>query len=196
MKNRVVTAMLSLLALVLMFGVAAASAGALAPEEASLLDLARPVLDALLAGQPGLAALLALVLATAAARRYGAKRWPWLGTDAGGTLLVLLGSFGGAGASLMYGGAAFGLSLMWTALLLAFAAAGGYTAVKRLVIVPLLRPLRDRAPAWLKPILNLALWVFERPDPVAKAEAAGAAAVTDKPSTGVAGIVGAPRDVE
>lgn len=194
-KNQLVTALLSLLVLLLMFGVAAAGVGAVAPDE-SLIALAKPVIDALLSGNPGLAAALALVLAAAVARRYGSKRFPFLATDAGGALLVLVGSFGGAAATALTGGAAVSLGLAWKALLVAFAASGGYATVKRLLVTPLLRPLYEKAPAWLKPVLALVLWVFDQPDPVSKAEAAGNAAVAAKPPTGAAGVVGEPRDVE
>lgn len=159
----------------------------------SILDVAKPVLDALLAGQPGLAAALALVLFAAVARRYGTARFTWLASDAGGAAVVLIGAFGGAAAAALSGGASWSLALAWAALKNAFLAAGGYSMVKRLLVTPLLKPLRDKLPTWLRPVLDLVLAIFE--PRVAKAAAAGDAAVAAKPSTGAAGVVGEPRDV-
>ena len=80
------------------------------------------------------------------------------------------------------------------ALAIAVGAAGGYSLVKRLLI-PKIRWLASKCPAWAQPAFRMILWLFDAPDAVAKAEAAGAAAVKAKPSTGISGIVGDPRDV-
>lgn len=164
-----------------------------------LVGLGRPVLDAVLSGHPGLAAALALVFLAAVARRYAAKRFRFFATDAGGAVIVLVGAFGGAAASLITGGATWGLALVWKALTVAFGAAGGYSIVKRLLVEPVLRPLFNKIAAkypWLGPVFDVALWFFAKPDPIAKAEAAGQAAVEAKPSTGAAGVVGTATEVE
>jgi hypothetical protein len=194
--TKIVT-VLSLVALALLsFTATAFASQAVAGEDGSWLDLARPVLDAVLGGQWFLAAALALVLAAGLASKYGAKRWPVLGTGAGKAALVLLGAFGGACATALAAGTAPTAALMWTATQLAFAAAGGYSLVRAL-----LGPLVAKAPAWLRPFIDLVLWFFDRKASkpsaadVAVAEAAGEAAVAAKPSTGVAGFIGKPRDI-
>lgn len=175
--------------LVTFAGVAAAQSAA-GGEEATLLDLARPVAEALLSGNPGLAAALALVLAAAIARRYLAPKVPFFASDVGGALLVLVGSFGGAAAAAITGGASWSLALAWTALKIATAAAGGYSLAK-----PLILWAAEKSPSWLKPVFALVLWVFEKGSPVAKAEAAGAAAVAANPAPGAESITGPHRDV-
>lgn len=145
----------------------------------SVLELARPVFDAVMAGQYPLAAALALVLLVAVARKWLAPRVPFFGSDAGGALLALAGSFGGAVATALLAGATLSWSVAWTALGVAFTAAGGYSLVKRLGGALLARiPL----PNWLKTLLDSALWIFS--SPVERAEAAGAAAVAEKPAGG------------
>lgn len=162
-----------------------------APEvaEPGLLDLAKPILEAVRSGQGFAAAALALVFAVAAVRRYASPRFPWLASDVGGTLLNLLASLGGALATALAAGTAPSLGLLASALGVAFAAAGGYSAAKRL-LAPLLEKLKSKAPAWAAPIFDLALWVFAKPSAVAKAEAAGAAAVEAHPPGGLEGIAG------
>lgn len=152
-------------------------------DDGSLLELARPVLDAVLAKDPGLAAALALVLVAAAARRYGGKRWAFLNTDAGGALTVLVGSFGGAVAAAFKAGMTFSPGLAWTALGVAAAAAGGWKLIKSVLVDPWLGPLADRH-AWLRPVKILLDFLFKKPDPIAAAVAAGDAAVKAKPAPG------------
>lgn len=159
--------------------------------ETPMVDMLRPILDAARGGQGMLAACLTLVLAVALAKRYGAARFPVLHTDIGGAALTLLGSFGGALATTLMAGAAPSLGLAASALGVAFAAAGGYSMAKRL-LVPTLRALQAKLPASMRPLLGLVLWVFDKPSPVAKAEAAGAAAVAAHPAPGIEGVAGKP----
>lgn len=172
----------------------ALAAGDAAVAEPSLLDLLQPVLTAAKAGQGVLAACLLLVFGVAAARRYGAKRWPWLAGDAGGAALTLVGSFAGALATALAAGTGFSFALAASALGIAFTASGGYSMVKRL-LVPALRKLRDKLPGPARWALDAALWVFGK-DPVAEATKAGESAVAANPATGAAGIVGEPTDVK
>ncbi len=184
-----VTALLALVMLLVSFGVAAAAAGQMAPDE-SLLDLFRPVIDAAVNGHPYLAAALALVFGAAVARRYGGRYWGFLNTPVGSALTVLVGAFGGA-AAVPLATASLSTAIVWNACKVAFYAAGGYSLAK-----PLLRYLSAVAPAWMQPMLSLVMWVFDKPDKVAGAVAAGQAAVTAKPPTGLHGMTGTPRDVE
>lgn len=160
----------------------------------SLLDLAKPVIAALTSGSPALACALALVLGVSLIRKFGATKWPFLTTDVGGTVLTFLASLGAACAAAFAGGALPSLSLLWTAVVVAAGASGGYTAIKRLA-APALRYVESKLPAWLQtivtPLLNVVLWAFEgNAAAVATADAAGAAAVAAKPAPGIASVVG------
>lgn len=173
------------------------AAGAAAPEDGNLLDLAKPVFDAVMHGQGWLAAALALVLVVAGARRYLPKWFPskfsWMSSGAGTTLTTFLLSIGGALSTAFAAGAGPSFALFKTASMVALAAAGGYEALKYLV-APILRKLRDKAPAWARPVIDMLLWVFDRPDPIAEAEAAGEEAVKKNPAPGVSAITGEPVD--
>lgn len=187
--NRIVTIAALVAVALVSFAATAFAAGAAAPADGSWLDLARPVFDAVMSGNYLAASALALVLLVAVARRYGSDRVLFLGTDAGGALLVLVGAFGGAVASASLGGAPWSVDLMWTAAKVAAGAAGGYSLIKRLVM-----PLVNKAPAWLRAPLQLILWIFEARQ--TKSTAAGAAAVAAKPGAGVKSVTGAPRKVK
>lgn len=180
--------------------VALAQIADVAPPDASWLDLVKPVLAALQSGNPALTAALALVLSTTLVRKYGAGRtgklWQAVNSDAGGTALTFLTSAGAASAAALSTGALPTLALLWASITFAAGAAGGYTAVRRLA-VPALRWLEAKLPAkfrpFLSPLFNVVLWAFESRKPsaatVAKAEAAGAAAVEAKPAQGAAAVV-------
>jgi hypothetical protein len=191
MKQRIVSIAALVAVSLVAFTATAFAAGVAAPSDGSWLDLARPVVDAVMSGNYLAASALALVLVVAAARKYGASRWAFLGTDAGGSLLVLLGAFGGAVASAALGGASWSLDLLWTALKVAAGAAGGYSLIKRLLL-----PLVEKLPPWLSWVaypLQLVLWVFESRGKAATA--AGERALRAKPSTGIEGVTGKPRDL-
>jgi hypothetical protein len=169
-------------------------------EITDLLSLAKPVLAAVMSGQWAAGACLALVLLVAAARKHGAKRWPALATDAGGTALTLAGSFGGALATALLAGSAPTLALVWTALGIAVAASGGYTMIKRLAL-PLLGAIVARLPAWASAPAKAVLEVVASllgagPAAIKKAETAGKEAVDAKPATGAAGVMGATREID
>ena len=154
-----------------------------ATDDTQLMDMAKPLLDAVMHGQFALAGAMLLVLGVALARRYGAKRFPFLHTDAGGSLLTLAGSFGGAVATALMAGAGVTTGLLWTALGVAATASGGYTLIKRLAI-PLLKKVLSKLPKALQKPFGLVLWMFESPK-VAAAEAAGDAAVAANPAKGL-----------
>lgn len=156
-------------------------------DEGSLLDLLAPVVNAVMSGNPGLAAALALVLASGVAARYAGRYVPWANTSAARALMVLVGAFGGAVATALTGGAAWSLSLAWTALGVAMSAAGAYSLIKALVVEPAVK----RWP-WLAPFAK----VFEKPDPVAGAVAAGDAAVKANPAPGAEKVTGSFREVK
>jgi hypothetical protein len=190
------TLSLAVIALLAFTGTALA-AGAVAPEDGSILDLAKPVFEAVMSGQYWYAAAGALVLLVTAVRRYGAKWFPralgWTNSSWGTPALVLLASFGGALATAAAAGAGPSLEVLKVALGVAVAAAGGWKLAKELA-VPLLTALRDKLPAWARPLIDVALWAFQRPSRDADAAAAGDAAVAANPPTGIAGVTGEPKD--
>jgi len=87
----------------------------------------------------------------------------------------------------------------WEALKTAGTIAGGAAAIyslARALLVPLLRQLADSVGGWRGKLLKALLWAFDRPEAeIAKAEAAGAAAVEGNPGSGAAGATGEPRDI-
>lgn len=187
----------AIVALVVFQGTAFAAQVVEAPDAAALLDMARPVYEAILAGQYGVAAALCLVLAVGVLRRYAVPRVPFLRSDAGGTLLTYGASFGGALATHLL---AAGLSIPTGAMLLAalkigFFAAGGFMTAKRLAM-PLFTYLAGKSPPWLAAIILLVPKLFDlvtgsKTATIAKAEKAGDAAVAAKPGVGLP----TPRDV-
>lgn len=190
-KSSIVLALFALLG----FAGTASAANAAAPEDGNILDLAKPVFEAVMHGQGWLAAALALILCTALARRYLPKlnRFKWVASDAGTTLTAFLMSLGGGFATAFAAGAGPSLAVAKTAFGVALGAAGGYQALKHLV-APVLRALRDKLPAWARPGLDMVLWMFDRPSRNEAAAAAGEAAVKANPAPGVAGLVGEPKD--
>lgn len=176
-----------------------AATGALtgAPDDASILDLLRPVYDAFHGGHYAYGAALGVIALVALVKSYLGDRIKWLHTDAGGSLLALLMSSATAVATgLAAPDAHVTFALLKSALLVGIGAAGGYAMIKNLIVEPLLPHL----PAWLRSVLTPILWIFDssgKPSDVkiAEAVAAGNAAVEAKPPTGIAGVVGAPTDV-
>lgn len=199
MKNWISHITLAIAGLLVFSGTAFAAQGAGIPDAGELLELAEPIYRAILAGEYIAGAAFALVLAVGLLRRFAVPRVAFLRTLAGGTLLTYVASFGGALGTQLLGP---GIEWPTWAIVLAsgkvgLVAIGGFVTIKQLV-VPLFTWLASKSPAWLAPILMLLPKLFDLvtgADTVAKAEAAGAAAVAAKPPTGLAGVVGEPRDV-
>jgi hypothetical protein len=185
---------------VVSFAAVAHAAGVMASPDASILDLARPVYDAILAGQFTLAGTLAIVLLVAAVKRYftTGKFGTFVHSDAGGALLALVGGAAtAASAGLLAPGASLSLGLFKASVVAGIVAAGGFAIVKNLLVEPLLKPLSDRAPAWMQPVFTLIFWVFDHGvSPTEEATASGTAAVAAKPAAGAASVVGTPTDVK
>lgn len=184
------------------FSATALAAGAATPTDQSTLgELVRAVAEAFRGGQYAFAGSLALVLAVAATRKYGSKRVPWLASDMGGAMLTLVGAFGASMAATLSGGASPSWHMAWTATGIAVSAAGGYALIKKLAVDPLLASAwyKEKAPAWLRACLDIALWVFTKPSDgakaIEKAEAEGAKAVEAKPAPGPDGVVGKAEDL-
>lgn len=172
----------------LSFTLSAVASAQVLPEDLS--ELAKPVLDAIMAGQYAYAVALGLVLLVAVARRYGSRHWTFLGTGAGAALLALVGGFGGAMATALGVGASLSADLLWKSLGVAASAAGFFSLAKALV-VPVLEKAKARFPKFAV-VFDLVLWIFRKPD---EAKKAGDAAVAANPGKGAVSIVGEPRDV-
>lgn len=198
---KIVRALPLLVSLVLIalasFGATAFAAGQVADPESSLLDLVKPVYDALSGGHYAYAGALLVILLVALTKRYLGDRIAWFHSDAGGSLLALLASSAAAlGSGLASPGAVITLSLLKSALLVGVGAAGGYAMIKNLIVEPLLKPLAAKAPAWMQPIFAMVFWIFDKPSAIVTATKAGDTAVAAHPSIGVAGVTGEPMDVK
>jgi hypothetical protein len=135
------------------------------------------------------------VLVGGVTNRYAGKRWAIFNTSWARALTVLVGSFGGAAAVTIGGGAAWSLSLCWTALKVAAGAAGVFGLLKALAL-PVVKSLRGKLPSWLRPVFDIIIAIFEKPDPIAAAVLEGDRAVAAHPSPGIAGVVGEPIEVD
>jgi hypothetical protein len=183
----------------LLFGLTATAYAASGAEAAGdAMPSASQLFEAVKAGHYWYAAAGALVLVVAVLRKKGpdlpvvGKYLKWASGSWGGRLLVVLASLTGALANALAAGAAPSLSMVWAALGVAVAAAGGYDLFK--LAVPILEALQSKLPAWAQPFVGILLWAFKKDDPVTKAEAAGDAAVKANPPAGVIAITGKPVD--
>lgn len=105
----------------------------LGPNPEQVEEFARVVLDAVQGRNYALLASLGVVLVVYLLRKFGGARIPFLRTDRGGALLVLVVSLSGAVANALAAGAPFSAALLLTALRVGLTAAGGFTLIKRLV---------------------------------------------------------------
>ncbi len=180
----------------------AAAATELEPPGGSLLDLAKPIFEAVMSGQWALGAALALVLLVAVARRYLAPKWSFLGTELGVALMVVVGSFGGALATAFAAGAGASGGVLWAALGIAVSAAGGWKLAKIALnqfepwVLRQIEKLPAAGQTIARAIWSMLTWWLHKPGDaeIAKAEAAGAAAVTAQPSNGISGVLGEPNE--
>lgn len=159
-----------LLALAVVIGLAAfagtgyAADAATPSDSQTLLELLRPVYDAFAGGHYAYAGALLVIVLVALVKRYAGDSVPFVHTDAGGSLLALVGGVAtGLAAGLAAPGATVTPGLLESSALVGVGAAGGYAVLKNTLIDPLLKPLAARAPAWLRPALRVVLFVFDRP---------------------------------
>lgn len=175
------------------------AAGAVVPEDGSLVDVLRPLWEAISGKQWWLTAALGLVASVTLLKKYApaGKVRDFINTDHGSALLVLVGAFGGALATTLGGGAAMSPQMAVDALQVALTAAGGYALINKLLVQPLLRSewYANKAPAWLKAVISAATWIFTKPDVVREAEKKGEEAVKNNPAPGIDGPAGPNTDV-
>ncbi len=195
-KSIKIAALLAVVSLLAFTGTALAAEAATGTD-GSWLDALRPLYDAMAGGHYAYAAALTIIVMVALVKRYLGDKWTWLHSDAGGSAMALTAAAATAAAtSLAAPGATLTLDVMKSALLVGVGAAGGYAVLKNLIVEPILIPLQAKAPAWAKPILQMVIWIFDKPDAIKQAEAAGASAVAAQPAQGVAATTGTPTDVK
>lgn len=172
-------------------------------DDPAFLDLAKSVYEAFANHQYSLMVTLAVVLLIALFKRYAPGRvGKFVHGNTGGTLMTLVGGAALAmSAALVAPDARLTFDILKAGLVTGIMAAGGYAVIKNVFVKPILVRLEGIAPAWMKPLFDVILWVFDhsrsvQAKAIAKAEAAGTAAMTNKPSTGVQGVVGKPTELE
>ncbi len=169
------------------------------PADTSWLDLARPILDAIKDGHGWIAAASALVALSAFALRYLSPRYAIFRTPIGALLVVFTGAYGGGVLTALAAAGVTALTpaLALTALKIAIAAAGGYSILRPLLVDVIEPFLLARFP-FLKPLLDLVTYIFDKPPAsvIAKAEKAGADAVAVLQPKGVEGVTGKPTEIE
>lgn len=199
--TRKMFAALSVIGLLLFGFVGSAFAQAQAmSDQDSLLDMARPIFDSIMAGHYLAGAALGLVLAVAAFKRYApGKAGAFARTDAGGVMTTFLMSFFGAAATSLLafkGMAGLSLAMLKMSSGVAFIAIGGYVGVKKFLL-PMLTPYVAKLPTWMQPLAKMVLWMFDRHDPadreLEQAKAAGEAAVIADPPAGTESVTGKPE---
>lgn len=189
------------LILMLLAGLAFAGTGSTVGDSDPIGDILRAMFSAFRGGDYPEAGALALCAAVAAARTYGVKRYPSWGSTEGALIMALVGGFATSMVAQLAGPATLSMAAFWIAVKVAAGAAGGYAMISKLVM-PILRMLQSKLPGFMsKPfgyVLDLLGVIFERSKAVtiAKAEAAGRAAVTAKPGPGASGVVGTIKDAK
>lgn len=183
------------------FTVTAHAAGAVLGDDTPMIDLVKAVLQAFTQHEWSLSAPLVVILLVAVAKRYFGDKVKFLHTDLGGSLTALLMATASTlVAALGTSGTSITAVLLWHALRTGITAAGGYAVLKNVLVDPILKPIADRAPAWLRPILGVLLFAFDHgadaiPPAILVADKAGADAVAATAGTGVGGVVGKPGDL-
>lgn len=191
MRKLFLPAVLFLVGYLSFIGVAAASSEVTVSND-SLADLAWPIYNAISGGAYWPAAMFALIFLVTALNKYGEKI-PFVGAGLakflsgsyGKPVTVLLLAFAGSVVSALAAPeVTMSIAVAWGALKFATMAAGGYELLKKL-LVPVILKIGSKAPNWMKPGFDLLLWMFNKNSAaVAKAEAAGEAAVIANPAPG------------
>lgn len=198
--KKLLTPLTVLACLLVPFMATSFAASAATPDDGTLLDLIKPVWEAITGKHYWLACAAGLVAGIALVKKYApASVRKYTDSDVGGSLMVVGLAFGGALVASLSGATAVPMSgaLAIAALKVALVTAGGYSLIRKLVVDPLLASkwYQDKAPAWLKSVLGIVTWVYSKPDVAAEAEKAGDDAVKNNPSPGADGPAGKPTDL-
>jgi hypothetical protein len=147
---------------------AAAATSTMPDPEGNLAGFAAAVYQAFAAKNWGVLIALVLVGLVYLARHFGAKLWPFLGTDRGGALLSLVGGLGlSVFAAATSSGAHGVLQVLGTGFLMAITASGAYALLKKLLF----------------PSGSDQVQALQAAEPAAQSAAAGAAITSDKTAT-------------
>lgn len=161
--------------------------GAVAASDPAIGETAKSVFDAVMHGQWWAAAAYGVILALIGARKVMPASWKeGVKGDIIGTATVFVFSFAGAVGTWAFAqsaGAVMTGAVLLTALKIALAAIGGFTAIHK--VVGWLAAW-GKLPSWLVPLLKL-LSSLVGSNAVAKAEAAGDKAVAADPPKGLTG---------
>ena len=163
----------------------ALAADAVAASDPSFSETAKAIFDAVMHSQWWVAASYGVILAMIAARKFMPAGWnTGVKGDVIGTAVVFVLALAGSVATVMAApGAAMTTAVGLTALKVGVAAIGGYTIVHK--IVGWLAGW-SKMPAWATAILKM-IAMMVGSNALAKASAAGAAAVAAQPPIGFAG---------
>lgn len=194
MKKKTLTVISTLLIAFFAFGATATAANFVAnPDDSTLLELFRPVADAVKNGEGLLAASLAIIFLMAAAKRYLPDRFggKFVRSDVGGVLSTFVFAFAGSMATALAApGAALNAAMFLAALKFAGGAIGGFVAIHKLATWLVGTAwFQSKAPAWLRAGLALLLNLIGS-SAIKKAEAAGQKAVEQSPPQGPEAVVG------
>ncbi len=157
------------------------------------VEAAKAIFEAFKSGNATLGVLLVLIAGVTLLRKYGSKKWPALGSDFGGSMLLagltLLGTLAASAGAGGWAGVS-DPSVLWRAFKLAAYAGGGYTLIKRAMKWALAK-WGEKLPGWMRSVLEAGMWIFDSAPgagaavAVEKAKAAGEAAVKANPPSGV-----------
>lgn len=193
MKTKIVPFVTTFLIAFLGFASAAIAATPLTPDDGSLLDLARPVFDAIVHGNYWLAAALAVVLLTAAAKKYlpDAYGGRLVRSELGAMATAFVLAFAGALATTFAApGAAMTMAVLMAALKIGTAAVGGFMILHKLVgVLAATKWYQEKMPAPVKALVAFIMGMIGS-SAVKKAEEAGAKAVEANPAKGPEAVVG------
>lgn len=171
-------------------GMAFAAGAPTSPDDQSLIELMRPVLDAVMHGQWWIAAAAGLVLSVAAMRRYSDKLGRFgkaVKTEPGIIATTFVLSFAGAALTALTAagpGAVVSSALAMMSAKIAFAAVGGWMIIHKVATWAVATEFyKTKVPAWIQSIIGGALALIGS-NAVKKAEDAGNAAVAANPATG------------
>lgn len=182
----------------LSFGATAAAQSAVTPDDGSLLDLARPVFDAVVHGNWWLAAALGVVFLTAAAKKYlpDAYGGRLVRSELGAMATAFVLAFGGALATTFAApGAAMTMAVLTAALKVGFFGVGGWMILHRIAQALVKTKFwNERMPAPVKAAVAFVLRLIGS-SAISKAEAAGQKAVEANPPTGAANPAGEPTKI-
>lgn len=190
---------IAILTLLGAFTATAFAAVAVDPDSAGIMQLLQPIIDAVKSGEFALAGAAGVIFLVAMSKKYLPDGWGgrFVRGDVGGMLTAFLyAAAASVGTALAVPDVAWSAAIALAALKFGIGAIGGYVALHKLATWLISTSWWSaKAPAWLQAGLAFVLGLIGSPA-VARAEAAGEAAVAADPPTGVAGVAGKIDEVK